>query len=201
MLKLPTLFAALPAMLVASQLSAQSVPSLSDGSLAMGEAVAGQGEAQIPQNPNEDITTETIGDWELQCAATGPEPRPCRMYQLLRDETGNPISEVTLFKLPQADGQAVAGATLIVPLETLLTAQLTMAVDGNNARRYPFAFCNQAGCIARIGFSQADISNFKSGNEAKISIVPALAPDQTVTVSMSLAGFTKAFDTAGSAGE
>lgn len=193
MLKLPTFIAAL---LVASQLSAQSVPSLSDGSLAMGEAVAGQGEAQIPQAPNNDVTTEVIGDWELQCAASGPEPRPCRLYQLLRDQTGTPISEVTLFKLAQPEGQAVAGATLIVPLETLLTSQLTMAVDSNNARRYPFAFCNQAGCVARIGFSEADINNFKAGNVAQITIVPALAPDQVVTVEMSLAGFTKAFDTA-----
>ncbi len=201
MFKLPTFFATLPALIVASQLSAQAVPSLSDGSLAMGEAVAGQGEAQIPQTPNEDITTEVIGDWEKQCAASGPEPRPCRLYQLLRDQSGNPISEVTLFKLGQPEGQAVAGATLIVPLETLLTAQLTMAVDGKNARRYPFAFCNQAGCVARIGFSEADINNFKAGNVAQISIVPALAPDQTVSVEMSLSGFTKAYDEAASVNE
>lgn len=200
MLKLPTFVATASALLVASQLSAQSVPSLSDGSLAMGEAVAGQGEAQIPQTPNTDVTSEVIGDWELQCAAAGPEPRPCRMYQLLRDQTGTPISEVTLFKLPQPEGQAVAGATLIVPLETLLTAQLTLSVDGANARRYPFAFCNQAGCVARIGLSQEDVDNFKAGNEAQISIVPALAPDQNVTVSMSLSGFTKAFDSSASAG-
>lgn len=179
---------------LAHPLSAQGVGSLSDGSLAMGQSVeAAPNQAPDPNAP-EDVTTETIGDWQVQCASSGPEPRPCRLYQLMKDDNGNPISEITLFSLPQPDGQAVAGATVIVPLETLLTAQLTVTVDGDNARRYPFAFCNQVGCISRIGLSQDDVDGYKSGDLGKLVIVPAVAPDQTVTVNMSLKGFTKAFD-------
>ncbi|MBE1293362.1 MAG: invasion associated locus B family protein [Rhodobacteraceae bacterium] len=179
----------------------QGVPSLADGSLAMGEAVNEAAQPVSPAQLEENVSSEIIGDWDLQCATTGPEPRPCRMYQLMRDDTGNPVSEVTLFSLPVAEGEAVAGATVIVPLETLLTAQLTMSVDGKTTRRYPFAFCNQLGCIARIGLSAEDISNFKSGNKAVLTIVPALAPTQTVNVNMSLAGFTKAFGKAENNGQ
>ncbi|CUH53789.1 invasion associated locus B family protein [Shimia marina] len=192
-MNLKTVLASLSFVAFASQLTAQGVPSLADGSLAMGEAVAPQAEAQAPQTAGEDITSEIIGDWDLQCAASGPEPRPCRLYQLLKDPAGTPIAEVTLFDLAVPEGEAVAGASVIVPLETLLTSQLTVTVDGENARRYPFAFCNQMGCVARIGLSADDIAKYKGGKAAQLTIVPALAPTQVVNINMSLAGFTKAF--------
>lgn len=195
MLKIATLSVLLPAATLAGQVFAQGVPSLSDGTFAMGEAVqAAPAPAQAIVDDN--VTSEVIGDWDLQCAATGPEPRPCRLYQLMRDDAGTPISEITLFHLPVPEGEAIAGATVIVPLETLLTQQLTMSVDGKDGKRYPFAFCNQMGCIARIGLSAADIDSFKGGNAAELQIVPALAPTQLVNVNMSLSGFTKAFEKA-----
>jgi invasion protein IalB len=98
-----------------------------------------------------------------------------------------------LFRLPEG-GQAVAGATIIVPLETSLTAQLTISIDGDKARRYPFAFCNPVGCYVRLGLTAADVASFKRGNEAVITIVPALAPDQQVALPLSLKGFTASFD-------
>jgi invasion protein IalB len=81
-----------------------------------------------------------------------------------------------------------------VPLETSLPAQVTVAIDGGAGKRYPFAFCNPVGCYARVGLTDADISAYKRGNEAKITIVPALAPDQKVVLNLSLEGFTAAYD-------
>ena len=69
---------------------------------------------------------------------------PCQLYQLLEDDLGNAVSEITLFKL-DTGGQAVAGATIIVPLETLLTEQLKLRVDESSARIYPFTFCTSVG--------------------------------------------------------
>ncbi len=181
--------------LLAMPVYAQGVGSLSDGSLAMGEEVAAPA-AQPPVQDSENVGSEMIGDWDLQCALDGPEPRPCRLYQLMMDDQGSAIAEVTLFKLDNPSSDAVAGATFVVPLETLLPAQMTVSVDGSNARRYPFAFCNPVGCFSRIGLTQEDIDAFKAGDGAKIAIVPAIAPDQVVTVDMSLKGFTAAFDQA-----
>lgn len=137
---------------------------------------------------------ETTGDWELRCVRTEtPDNDPCQLYQLLADGAGNAVSEVTVFRLPETN-EMVAGATIIVPLETLLTAQLTMAVDGENAKRYPFSFCNEVGCYARLGLTQAEVDALKRGAVAQVQIRPFAAPEQTVTVEMSLNGFTAGFD-------
>ena len=53
---------------------------------------------------------------------------PASFTMLLKDADGNSVAEITLFDLP-AGSQAVAGATFIAPLETLLTANLKHHVD------------------------------------------------------------------------
>lgn len=138
-------------------------------------------------------TKETIGAWEMRCIKTEGETDPCQMYQLLDDGEGAPVAEISLFRLP-GSGKAEAGATIIVPLETALPRQLSISVDAGKARRYPFAFCNPVGCYVRLGLTAEDVAAFKRGNTAKITIVPALAPDQTVDLTLSLTGFTASYD-------
>ena len=137
-------------------------------------------------------TAEVIGAWEMRCIKTEAED-PCQMYQLLDDGEGAPVAEVSLFRLPDG-GKAKAGGTIVVPLETSLTEQMTISIDGGKGRRYPFAFCNPVGCYARMGLTEADVNAFKRGNEAVITIVPALAPDQKVLLTLSLQGFTASYD-------
>ncbi|MCR9114849.1 MAG: invasion associated locus B family protein, partial [Rhodobacteraceae bacterium] len=62
---------------------------------------------------------EQYGDWQLQCFRSEAGEDPCQMYQLLREDGGNPVAEFSLFKLPD-NSQAAAGATVAVPLGTLL---------------------------------------------------------------------------------
>jgi invasion protein IalB len=138
-------------------------------------------------------TKKEIGSWEMRCIKTEEEVDPCQMYQLLADGEGAPVAEVSLFRLPDG-GQAKAGATVVVPLETALPAQLTLSVDGGKARRYPYAFCNPVGCYVRMGLTDADIGAFKRGKQAVLTIVPALAPDQEVKLTLSLDGFTAGYD-------
>ena len=97
------------------------------------------------------------------------------------------------FRLP-GEAQAVAGATIIVPLGTLLTEELKIAVDGGKAKSYSYRFCSLVGCYAQIGLTDADIAAFKAGAAATLQIVPAQAPDQKVDIKVSLSGFTAAFD-------
>lgn len=136
---------------------------------------------------------ETIGDWQMRCVKTEDGNDPCQMYQLMSDSEGTPVAEISIFRLPEG-GRAMAGATIIVPLETSLPQQLTIQVDANTARRYPFAFCNPIGCFSRVGLVADEVNSFKRGNAASLSIVPALAPDQTVELKMSLNGFTAAYE-------
>lgn len=157
-----------------------------DNDLALGQEV---GSEELGTTYNK----ETIGDWALQCVRSEHEEDPCQLYQLLKDVNGNDVAEISMFRLPEG-GQAVAGATVIVPLETLLTAELTIAVDGAKARRYPFAFCNPIGCYSRIGLTKDDIAAFRRGANATITIVPYRAPDEKVELNLSLSGFTAGFE-------
>ena len=136
---------------------------------------------------------EKIGDWDMACIKTEGETDPCSMLQILTDAQGNPMAEFSMFRLEEG-GVAVAGATVIVPLETLLPAQLTISIDGAPGKRYNYSFCNPIGCIAQIGLTQADIDAMKKGAKATVSLVPAPAPDQTVSLELSLTGFTASYD-------
>lgn len=157
------------------------------GGLSLGEPVATEPQVGQP------YVVETFTAWELRCVKAPEGEDPCQLYQLLRDEGGNAVAEFTIFPLPEG-GQAAAGATVITPLETLLTAQLRLSVDGGQARRYPFAFCSTIGCFSRMGFTADEIAQFKAGSAATVAINPAAAPDETVDLSLSLSGFTAGFE-------
>lgn len=143
--------------------------------------------------PGSTYVRETFNDWQLRCVRVAEGEEPCQLYQLLEDGEGNSVAEIGMFALPDG-GEAAAGATIIAPLETLLTAGLRLSVDTSEAKIYPFTFCSQMGCVARVGFTAEEVAAFKAGSKATLQIVPAVAPDQTVSLDMSLSGFTAGYD-------
>jgi len=199
-----SLLTSLFALAIAGSVAAQDATAPAEETTAPGtlsEAAQSPGGLSMGRDPDEpdpeaigmSYTASVHGDWENRCVRTEDGADPCQLYQLLKDSDGNPVAEISIFGLP-AGQQAAAGATVIVPLETLLTEELTLQVDGSRARKYPFSWCSQIGCIARIGFSAAEVDAFKKGSRANLTIVPVVAPDQKVTVSASLVGFTAGYD-------
>ncbi len=162
-------------------------PAAGADNLSLGAQVA------APDGPGTTYTAATFESWEQRCMRTEDGSDPCQLYQLLKDAQGTSVAEISIFALP-AGQQAVAGATIVAPLETLLTEQLTIAVDGSAPKRYPFTWCARLGCIARVGFTQAEIDGFKKGAKATMTIVPVAAPDQKVNLDISLKGFTAGYD-------
>jgi invasion protein IalB len=153
--------------------------------LAMGKEVG------AADGPGSNYTAAKFEAWEQKCVRTETGADPCQLYLLLKDKDGNSVAEFTMFNLPKgSEGPAVAGATFIAPLETLLTAGMTLQIDGAKGKVYPYTFCTQIGCVARIGFTAEEVEGMKSGANAVITIVPFVAPDQKVELSMSLKGFT-----------
>jgi len=142
--------------------------------------------------PGETFVAGAFSDWELRCLRLESGKDRCQMYQLLIDATGQAVAEVNFFAIPPG-GPAEAGASVITPLETLLTAELRLAVDAAEPRRYPYSFCSTEGCVARLGFTPEEVTEFKHGATGTVTIFPALAPDQTVDLTMSLSGFTAAY--------
>lgn len=166
--------------------AATEVPA--DG-VSMGQEVG----APPADGPGSIYVKSTHDAWELRCVKAEDGSDPCQLYQLLKDTNGNSVAEISLFGLP-AGGAAVAGANIIVPLETLLTQQLQIQIDTSKAKVYPFTWCDRGGCVSRIGFTAEEVTALKAGNKATITIVPAAAPDQKVALDLSLKGFTAGFD-------
>lgn len=146
-----------------------------------------------PDDLGKAYTAATHGDWQLQCIRTADGNDPCEIYQILKDSTGQAVADISILALPKG-GEAVAGATIMVPLETLLTPGVALAVDSGKTRAYPVTFCAQPGCFVRVGLTAEELASFKNGNNATLSMVPVAAPDKRVDVTISLKGFTAAFD-------
>jgi len=177
----------LAAGLMASPVFAQDAsPTGATNDLSVGVPVAAEPAQDGP------IVREQHGAWDVRCLSSDESAQDCQLYQLLKDDEGNSVAEMTLFALPEGQA-ALAGAVIATPLETLLTAQLTMSVDGKNTKRYPYSYCSVQGCYARIGLSREDIDAFRKGSVATIAIVPIVAPDQVVKLKLSLSGFTDGF--------
>ncbi|MFT4150462.1 MAG: invasion associated locus B family protein [Paracoccaceae bacterium] len=180
---------------------AADAPATTEAPAAPADGLSMGAEANTPPAPKTQETA-AVGEtylasksesWEQRCVKTEDGSDPCQLYQLLKDQQGTSVAEFTIFPLP-AGGQAVAGATVIVPLETLLTANLALAIDGSKPKVYPYSFCAQIGCVARIGFTADEVAQLKKGAKAVMTLVPAVAPDQKVLLDISLKGFTAGFD-------
>lgn len=176
--------AALPLAAQTTEEAPAATESVTADGLSMGQEVAGNGVGDT-------YVAASFEAWEQRCVRTESGFDPCQLYMLLRDQDGNNVAEFTVFGLPKgSEGPAVAGATFIAPLETLLTAGMVLQIDAGNPKAYPFTFCTQIGCIARIGFTAEEVDQMKKGANAKITIVPFVAPNERVELALSLKGFT-----------
>ncbi len=188
---------ALVAFALASPVLAQSdgaaAPSAETGTATEDAGAPGLSMGTPEADPSQPYVRDTFGDWQLRCVRAEADAEICQLYQLLKDAEGNSVAEFNMFPLPEGQ-QAVAGANIVTPLETLLTASLRLAVDGGQAKRYPYSFCSQIGCFSRIGLTAAEVDTFRKGAAATVTIVPAAAPNETVGLSLSLSGFTAGYN-------
>lgn len=129
--------------------------------------------------------------FEQRCLRTELDADPCELYLLLKDDQGAAVAEFSMYGLPAGgEGPAVAGANFMAPLETLLPAGISMQIDDQEAKGYPFSVCSQVGCLARMGFTAEEVEAMKNGAEVTFQLVPFVAPDQKISLKMSLKGFT-----------
>ena len=147
---------------------------------------------EVP-NIGQPYIAERIGDWSMRCIRSENGQDPCELFQLLVNNEGNPLSEIMVFPLPQGQA-AIAGATIIVPLKTLLTARMTIGFDAETTKSYPYSFCTEIGCIARIGLTEDDIALMKEGDQSVITIRHMDAPNKALNLNLSLSGFTAGFN-------
>ncbi|MFN4201571.1 MAG: invasion associated locus B family protein [Tabrizicola sp.] len=209
MAKTTSLAFALMLALTAGPLVAQTTEAPAGGETAVPADAAtadnlslGQEVGAAADGPGSTYSAATFEAWEQRCVRSETGKDPCQLYMLLKDKDGNSVAEFTMFNLPKGtEGPAVAGATFIAPLETLLTAGMMLQIDAGKPKAYPFTFCTQIGCVARIGFTAEEIAQMKKGANAKIVIVPFVAPEEKVELAISLKGFTAGYDAVASAND
>lgn len=150
--------------------------------------------AQTPEQAPAPYVAATHGDWEILCQRLDEEIENCEMYQLLADETGQPTAEISIAALPFGS-EFAAGATVTTPLETFLPTGLGFRIGEQETMRIEqFRVCTVIGCVVRMGLSGEEVDSLKSGSTATFVLAPFVAIDQPVELTMSLTGFTAAYD-------
>jgi invasion protein IalB len=177
----------------ATEVPATEAPVVGDAPGADGLSMGTEEGAAPADGPGSQYVAATFDAWEQRCIRTEEGSDPCQLYQLLKDANDNSVAEISMFDLPEGS-EAAAGATIIAPLETLLTENLRLQIDGGAAKFYPFTWCSQLGCVARVGFTAAEVDQFRKGAKAVVTIVPMVAPDQKVALDISLKGFTAGYE-------
>ena len=146
------------------------------------------------REPGEIYLAGKKGDWNVRCITSNPgEADRCEIQQLLFINENTPIADISIFKLPAGE-IAVAAANVMVPLETLLTKKFRIAFSEESKKEFPYSFCNKNGCLVRMGLLEEDIEAMKKGASSEISITHISKPDSAINLSLSLNGFTAAFD-------
>ena len=111
-----------------SSLEAEEADSLSIDDTMMSE----------PQK-TEPYIKERFENWTLKCIKPVNSIERCEANQIIFNQKQQPVAEISIIKLPK--GQvAAAAATVIVPLETILSEGLVLAIQELEPKKYQFKF-------------------------------------------------------------
>lgn len=187
------LLAALPAALVAlAPLSLPAQQAAPDGSVAPGGAADELPASRLDAEPNGPYLLGEFTDWTVRCIRLEGAPTdPCEMHQTLFGPNGAATAEINI--VPIAREGVAAGATLVTPLETLLSRDIRLTIDDGAPRTYRFTFCSEQSCVAQVGFTAEELDAMRGGQTAVMRIYPLAAPEQPVDLEISLSGFTAGF--------
>ncbi len=150
----------------------------------------------------ETFVAEIYRDWQIRCIRSEGDEAPdrCEMFQLLEEENGNPVAEFRIGATLIEEEGAVANATILTPLDTLLSPGLQIQVDDNEPAIVPFGFCRQVGCFVQISLTEENLEIFQNGADATV-VLFALTRDELgqigglpVPTAASLRGFTAAYE-------
>lgn len=146
------------------------------------------------RKPGEIYLAGNKGDWNVRCITGNPgDIDKCEMQQLIYLNENTPIADISIFKLNPGE-IAVAAANVMVPLETLLTKKFRVAFSEENVKEFPYSFCNNNGCLIRMGLKEEDIEAMKKGSASKLSITHISDPNAAINLNLSLEGFTAAYE-------
>jgi len=134
--------------------------------------------------------SEMHGSWSVNCSV-GEKGKDCGFSQ----SAGNPQTGSTLVALDLAAPAANrAEGMLLTAFGLRLDAGVQLGIDGQplGAAR-PFLTCISSGCLVPMAFEDVELSALKVGQKLDVTGIK-VDDGKPVTVSLSLAGFTAAYD-------
>lgn len=134
------------------------------------------------------VTTESIQDWEIRCQRNAEGQTPCAMSQLItRPDSDQPLMQVIVDYPPQIDDPVMS---FFVPLGVRLAAGLQLRVDNGEPIQFPYQICQEQGCRADAPLQPSMLQQLRSGNTATLSIIDPRG--ERMDLDISLIGFTDA---------
>jgi invasion protein IalB len=141
--------------------------------------------------------TETVkathGAWDIVCATAQADL--CVMRQFGKTADGKKVLIIRIRKLDGVktqDGKTIPAAIQITtPLGTILRAGVKVQVDAGEPRTGAFEVCVPNGCILRDPMTEEFLASLKAGKAVAMTF--NVLQQGTLSVSISLKGFTKAF--------
>ncbi len=177
-----------PVLDLGAQRSDEASPGGADGSASDANAL---GNASLGSEPTGELERTVHGDWEVACAANGQ----CAMAQIGADESGTPVLEMVIRKLPEplevGDRTATAVLDVVTPLGVVLTEGIGLTIDGGRTESAPFQICTEQGCLVREPIDDELVRRLQRGATAVVGMVAA--NQGLVESNISLTGFTAAY--------
>ena len=146
---------------------------------------------QSAPNGAQELTQRAIsGDWAIMCVGDTDQ---CVMAQLAINPEGTPAAEVEMVRLG-GNTPAAAGITVLTPLGVLLEEGFVTRIDDNDPRRREYQVCSQRGCVVRYGATGEEVNEMRAGNTLRFFVSAVNVPQNPVTLTLSLRGFTAAYN-------
>lgn len=136
------------------------------------------------QEADRSTSSDYFGDWRLSCVEQEGEER-CVVSQAQIDRNDDTVSVINVSK---AEDDFVI--EFVLPLMTDLTQPVELNIADNQNQSLPYNACNQSACFILLNEADEVLEAFKAN--ANMNMVFSLFNGQSVSVSISLRGFTAA---------
>jgi len=138
---------------------------------------------------------ERIGDWTFQCQAIAADENVCGIIQTIADNnTKRQVLAIAVRPLGQEKRLAMF---VTAPLGIFLGSGIGGKIDDGEQFKFNLQSCTQRGCQAAIAVENDRLTELKKGERLLIGF-KARADANTITVPVSLKGFTAGLKAMGS---
>lgn len=133
-------------------------------------------------------TTETIGDWVLNCSQGQDGKSRCNLSQRLGRAS---TKEVILAWLIGKDGDGNPAMSFQTPTGMLLQPGVSLQIDDRGTTAIPYRVCTQRFCEAVLPLNTDMVQAMKAGRKAVLTLMPLSG--KATAINLSLKGFTAAY--------